>query len=60
MANINLINSSNNDKKGLERTGRVGGNLRNSANHYELTEHDIMIPKPITNSNSLSMKINLD
>ena len=60
MANINLINSSNNDKKGLERTGRIGGNLRNSVNHYELTEHDIMIPKPMTNPNSLSIKVNLD
>jgi hypothetical protein len=60
MANINLINSSSNDKKGLERTGRIGGNLRNSVNHYELTEHDIMIPKPMTNPNSLSIKVNLD
>ena len=44
--NINLI--KNNDKKGLERTGRVGGNSRNGVDQYNLTENDIMLPKPVT------------
>ncbi len=60
MANINLINSSNNDKKGLERTGRVGGNARNSVNQYELSANEIMLPKPVTGANSLSIKLDLD
>jgi hypothetical protein len=56
--NINLI--KNNDKKGLERTGRVGGNSRDGVDQYNLTENDIMLPKPVTAPGSLSMKINLD
>jgi hypothetical protein len=55
-ANINFIN--NNNKK--EKTGRVGGNLRNSVNQYELTENDIMVPRSVVNPNSLSIKLNLD
>ena len=60
MANINLINSSNSNKKGLERTGRIGGNARNSVNQHELLESEIMVPKPTANPNSMSIKVNLD
>jgi hypothetical protein len=55
-ANINFIK----DDSKKEKTGRVGGNLRNSVNQYELTENDIMVPRTVANPNSLSMKINLD
>jgi hypothetical protein len=55
-ANINFIK----DDGKKEKTGRVGGNLRNSVNQYELTENDIMIPRTVANPNSLSIKINLD
>jgi hypothetical protein len=60
MVNVNLIGSSDNNKRGLERTGRIGGNARNSVNQYDLTESDIMVPKPVVNPNSLSVRIKLD
>lgn len=56
---INIMNNGP-DRKGLERTGRVGGNARISANQYELNENEIMVPKTVANPNSLSMKLRLD
>ena len=60
--NINLFNGAGDDnkRKGLERTGRVGGNARISANQHELNENEIMVPKTVANPNSLSMKLRLD
>jgi hypothetical protein len=59
--NINLFSGGDDNKrKNLERTGRVGGNARYSANQYELKENQIMVPKPVANPNSLSIKLRLD
>jgi hypothetical protein len=59
--NINLINSNNDgNRKGLERTGRIGGNKRNSVNQYTLIDDQVMVPKSVANPNSLSMKLKLD
>ena len=58
--NINLFNGDDNKRKGLERTGRVGGNSRNSVNQYDLKEDEIMVPKPYARPDSLSMKLRLD
>lgn len=57
--NINLFNNDN-KRKGLERTGRVGGNARTSANQYDLNEEEIMVPKSLISPNGLSFKLNLD
>jgi hypothetical protein len=59
--NINFMGNGNN-RNGLLKTGRIGGNERYSANQYELKEHEIMVPRPVANSgsDSLSIKIKLD
>jgi hypothetical protein len=58
--NINLFSGDDNKRKGLERTGRIGGNSRTSVNQYNLKENEIMVPKTVANPNSLSMKLRLD
>lgn len=58
--NINLFSGGDDNRKALERTGRVGGNARNSVNQYDLKENEIMVPKTVANPNSLSMKLRLD
>lgn len=59
--NVNIFSGGDDNKrKGLERTGRVGGNARTSANQYELKENEIMVPKTVANPKSLSMKLKLD
>lgn len=57
-SNINIFNGDDN-KKGLERTGRVGGQKK-SVNQYELDETQIMVAKPTVNSSLLGIKLNLD
>ncbi len=43
-----------------EKTGRVGGNARYTADQNTLKETQIMIPKSVTNGNLLGIKLNLD
>lgn len=58
--NINLFNGDDNKRKGLERTGRIGGNSRTSVNQYTLKENEIMVPKPVARPDSLSIRLKLD
>lgn len=58
--NINLFSSDDNKRKGLERTGRIGGNSRTSVNQYNLKENEIMVPKPAVRPDSLSIRLKLD
>lgn len=58
--NINLFSGNDDKRKGLERTGRIGGNSRSSVNQYNLKENEIMVPKPMIRPGSLSIRLKLD
>lgn len=58
--NINLFNGNDDKRKGLERTGRIGGNSRSSVNQHNLKENEIMVPKPMIRPDSLSIRLKLD
>lgn len=44
----------------LERTGRVGGNIRCTVDQHTLKETEVMIPKSVTSNGQLSTILKLD